>query len=182
MSNFENELTNQEVGTSEKNLATQFLGVDPTKQVARIETEGQEIFFGSEDRRKVFSNIDMTSDFGKAVTISCFSGADIPNEELMKKTFYLQNFLMHTAAMADAETGEKIPVKRCVLIDKDGKTTSFCSDGIIAGVGNLITVYGMGPWDPAIPVRVVERKTRKGYKVKNLVVDLSATKDQAEKK
>jgi len=178
MSNFENELTNQEVETSEKNLAAQYLGVDPTKQVASIETEGREIFFSNEDRRRVFTNLDMTSDLGKAIVISCFSGADLPNDELQKKTFYLQNFLMHTAYMAN-EDGEKVEVKRCVLIDKDGQTTSFCSDGIISGIGNLVQVYGMGPWEPAIPVKVVERKTRKGFKVKNLVVDISALKDQA---
>jgi hypothetical protein len=158
-----------------------FIGVDPTQEIATVETEGQEIFFAADDRRKVFSNLEMDSDLGKAITISCFSGADIPNEDLQKKTFYLQNFLMHTAYMAD-DNGEKVPVKRCVLIDKDGQTTSFCSDGIIAGVGNLITVYGMGPWEPPIPVKVVERKTRKGFKVKNLVVDISALKDAQELK
>lgn len=172
---------NVEMEITQEERAEQFLGVDPTRQVAKIETEGQEIFFGNEDRRKVFSNIDMTSDFGKAVTISCFSGADLPNDDLQKKTFFLKNFLMHTAYMAN-DDGEKVEVKRCVLIDKDGQTTSFCSDGVIAGVGNIITVYGMGPWEPPIPVKVVERKTRKGFKVKNLVVDISAMKHAQELK
>ena len=120
--------------------------------------------------KKIRTSIDTSTVKGKMLAYSCMSDPKIKNDELRLTPFFIENYFIHEIEMTDEKTGEVTNVNRTVLLDPDGNTTSFVSGGAAAGLDALIDLFGPGPWTPAIPIKVKDVKTTKGFKTLNLVI------------
>ena len=120
--------------------------------------------------RKIRTSIDTSTVKGKMLAYSCMSDPKIKNDELRLTAFFIQDYFIHEIEMTNEKTGEVSLVERTVLLDPKGQTTSFVSAGAAAGLDALIDLFGPGPWNPAIPIKVKDVKTTKGFKTLNLVI------------
>lgn len=118
----------------------------------------------------IMTGLDLSTVEGKMQALKAMSSPTVPNEELRVNTFKMVNVFIHTILLTDEKTGEQQECRRTVLFDDQGRTTAFVSDGIITGIENIVTLFGPPPWDPAIPVRTKQSKTRRGYNVLNLEI------------
>lgn len=79
------------------------------------------------------------------------------------------NFAAHPVSLVDENTGEIVNALRVVLIDKKGKNYDAVSQGIASSLQKIIAIVGMAPWDvEPLKIKVVEQKTRKGFKTNTI--------------
>ena len=83
--------------------------------------------------------------------------------------FSVRHFIAQSIRIAGNDPGEVIDGLRCVLIPPDGKAVAFVSAGIARDLAGLIQTFGMGPYEPAIEVQVIEVRTRKGFRTYRLI-------------
>ena len=89
---------------------------------------------------------------------------DCRDKEIAVKYFYA-----HRVQIAGPSAGEYVDAIRCVLIDSNGVPFAFVSDGIAADLAQMIYTFGLQPWVPAVLVKPVEVKTRRGYRTYRLI-------------
>jgi hypothetical protein len=177
--------TNEELNPMSANVGeTACVGAaEPQEQpeeVSPLETENKlttqdnmTVIFGDKEQRQAWTNLDLTSPLGRALSVACFSDSDVKGSQLKDEIFFLRAVMLHKVRIVDTKTGELTDAIRSVLIDKDNRTCSFCSEGIKSGVRNLMSAYGAGPWEPALPIRIKETDTRRGNRIKNIVIDVN---------
>lgn len=72
---------------------------------------------------------------------------------------------------------------RTVLLDEDGYTYECVSEGMVAGLGTIIQLFGdPASWDGPIPVVVKQVNTTNGFRTFNLVVHSGADNGDKPKK
>lgn len=81
----------------------------------------------------------------------------IPAEGLSIKYFYAN------PVEIDKGQGEYVDATRVVLIDPVGRAYAFVSQGIAKGLGQIISIFGWGPYDPPLRCRVTATKTKRGH-------------------
>jgi Phage Single-stranded DNA-binding protein len=64
--------------------------------------------------------------------------------------------------------GEVIDATRVVLFQPDESAFAFVSQGIAKGLGQIISIFGWGPYNPPIECRVSQTATKSGH-IYNLV-------------
>ena len=119
-------------------------------------------------QRNTFTTIDISTIEGKKQAFRCMSACDTPNEELRQNVFEVENIFIHEVSLADENTGERVKMARTVLVSPQGKTTAFVSQGVLTSLQNLVMLFGMPPWKPALKVKVKEVITRRKFRVYNL--------------
>lgn len=80
----------------------------------------------------------------------------------------IKYFYAHRIRMV-SDRGEITEPVRCVLMDGNGDNRAFVSDGVAKDLADLIRMFGLGPYDPPIRVKVRQIKTRKGFRMYTLV-------------
>lgn len=88
--------------------------------------------------------------------------------DYLNQPIEITDFLAHHVELLDEATGEISPATRIILVGSDGQAYSCVSDGIKSSITRIVGIMGQAPWNPAIKVIPVERKTRKGFKVMSL--------------
>ena len=79
------------------------------------------------------------------------------------------NFAAHPVSLPDENTGEIVEALRVILIDKKGTNYDAVSQGIASSLQKIIAIVGMAPWtDEPLKIKVVEQKTRKGFKTNTI--------------
>lgn len=79
------------------------------------------------------------------------------------------NVAAHPVRLVDENTGEVVDALRTVLITKDGKVFDAVSQGIASSLQKIFGIVGMPPWNQEpLKIKVVEQKTRKGYKTNTI--------------
>lgn len=79
------------------------------------------------------------------------------------------NFAAHPVTLTDENTGEVVEALRVVLVDKKGVNYDAVSQGIASSLQKIIAIVGMAPWDvEPLKIKVVEQKTRKGFKTNTI--------------
>lgn len=126
--------------------------------------------------KRVFTTLDIETFEGKVLAAKCMSNAEIPNETLRTEPFFVKNIFIHGVTLTNEETGETKESRRAVLINPEGETVAFVSEGVISSLQNLTGLFGLPPWEPAIPVMMKEVKTRRGYRTFNLEIVVKAMK------
>lgn len=80
-----------------------------------------------------------------------------------------ENIIIQPVTVEDMNTHEPIDTARVVVIDPDGKAYASIGSGIQTSIRNLMGIVGEPPYEPAIPLRVEQLKTRNGYRTNTLV-------------
>lgn len=62
------------------------------------------------------------------------------------------------------DDGEILETLRLSLVTPSGECYSTVSSGVFSSLEKIIGIVGTAPWTPALKVKAVEIKTRKGYK------------------
>jgi hypothetical protein len=121
-----------------------------------------------------WTTLDATSDQGKALVMKAMGEPDVKADKVIGHTFLCAHVLAHGVEMEDAASGELREAVRSVLIGPEGRTLAFVSAGALKSLRLLIMLYGRGPWEPALPVKVNQVRTRKGFLTYTLTVDPAA--------
>jgi len=100
----------------------------------------------------------------KVSTQPCLSYDDVKDS-----TVQIRDFYVHAVEFADERTGEVTGGIRTVLIPASGQPFACVSDGVAKDLAGIIRTFGLGPYDPPIDVKVVEVRTRKGFRTYRLV-------------
>ncbi len=88
--------------------------------------------------------------------------------ELKDKPAKIQHVIVHAATVVD-ESGSESDVRRVVLVDTKGVAYACVSEGVISSIQQLAAVFGAPPWDLGINLRLIEKKTRRGFRVYRLI-------------
>lgn len=80
----------------------------------------------------------------------------------------LRFYYAHVVSI-EQQGGEVAEVTRCVLITKDLKAYAFVSDGIRNDLRRIIGIFGVGPYDPPLQLKIVPQKTRAGMRIYSIV-------------
>ena len=87
---------------------------------------------------------------------------DFSADDLFGSVFLLSRYIAMGASWEGESESDSRDGVRTVLIDVDGQTASFGSDGIVRALDMLIACRGPGPWNPPIPVRLKQYSTARG--------------------
>lgn len=100
---------------------------------------------------------------------SIATGPDVlKSSDIINKTFKLRYFYAHKVEIMSDQGGELFDAVRCVLIDDQDQAVGFVSDGLAKDLAMIVGMFGLGPYNPPIPVEVVQIQTRKGFRTYQL--------------
>lgn len=105
----------------------------------------------------------------RAKILKALGQADLSGQDLEKNPMQVSDILIHKVTVA-TDSGDRDEFIRTVLISPDGKTCAFVSDGVLGSIRNICMVFGEPKWNPAIKVKAVLVKTRRGFRTYNLEV------------
>ena len=80
----------------------------------------------------------------------------------------LVDVVAHPITLTDENTGELVDTVRTVLIMEDGKSYEAVSQGIVSSLSKLFAVVGKPTYNPPLAIKIVEQKTRKGFKTNTI--------------
>ncbi|MGG1343891.1 hypothetical protein ABE244_25705 [Bacillus toyonensis] len=80
----------------------------------------------------------------------------------------ITDMVAHTITLEDEVSKEDVEALRVVLIAKDGTAYHAISQGVVSSLQRIIAIVGQAPWNPALQVVPVEKKTRKGFRTLTL--------------
>ena len=86
----------------------------------------------------------------------------------LNKVIEVENFVAHPVQMVDDQTGEIIEALRIVLVTPTGETYASVANGVLSSIQKISGIIGSAPWTPALKLKAVEVKTRKGFKTMTL--------------
>lgn len=79
------------------------------------------------------------------------------------------NVAAHPVSLIDENTGELVNALRMVVIDKNGKNYDAVSQGIVSSFQKIFAIVGPAPYlEEPLKIKVVEQKTRKGFKTNTI--------------
>lgn len=74
----------------------------------------------------------------------------------------------HPVTLTDENTGEIVEALRIIMIDEKGRNYDAVSQGIASSLQKVFAIVGPAPWTPALSLKIVEQKTRKGFKTNTI--------------
>lgn len=124
-----------------------------------------------ENKNGTASNITLQGRDALAMMTKLHGKADLDADALGSDPFLMKHFFAHVVELRNQQSGELTESIRLVLIDPEGKTISFCSQGAVDSLDLIRSCLGDGPYDPPVKVRVVRQKTRGGATVLRLLAE-----------
>lgn len=86
--------------------------------------------------------------------------ADHLNEPL-----HMVNAVAQSVQVTDEQTGEMTNSARVIIVTDDDKAYAATSPTLLAGLNTMFGIFGTpNTWEKPIAVKVVERRSRRGYK------------------
>lgn len=77
-------------------------------------------------------------------------------------TLRVTDFMAYPVQLVNQD-GELVDAIRCVLVTDEGETYGTVANGVFSSLQKIAAVCGMAPWNPALVVRPVRKKTRNGF-------------------
>lgn len=111
------------------------------------------------------------SDGTRASAVKIYNAINSKGESLddhKNEVLEIVNVAAHPVELVDENTGELVQTLRTVLIDKDGKNYDAVSQGVASSLQKIFAIVGPAPFTPPLKIKVVEQKTRKGYKTNTI--------------
>jgi hypothetical protein len=88
-----------------------------------------------------------------------------PISEHLGETLHLRHVIAQATQIEDDKTGELNDAIRTILITEEGDAYAAVSVGLFQYLKNLFDIVGHpSTWDGPLPIQVVEKKGRKGYR------------------
>lgn len=84
------------------------------------------------------------------------------------ETLEIVDVACHPVTLLDENTGEVVNALRVILVDKNGKNYDAVSQGIVSSLQKVFAIVGQPSYDPPLKLKVVEQKTRKGFKTNTI--------------
>ena len=130
----------------------------------------KEQFEGNND---IFTSV-VTDDLkSKAMVYNAVNSTDEGLRNHVGETLFIRDFVAHTVVLKDEKTGEVTHGVRCILLDKDGISYGCVSIGIQSAMSKIFTIVGLpDSWVAPMPIKVLEKTGRKGYRFLTLELDL----------
>lgn len=119
----------------------------------------------------VYCSLNPQSIEDKALVLSALQAAEFDYDSLPKKEFSIRHVIAHKVSRINQETGDKDEWTRIVLIDEENATVSFGSKGIKDSLAHIMGVFGLPPWYPPLPVRVVQKSCGTNRRLLLLEID-----------
>lgn len=91
---------------------------------------------------------------GKALT-----NPDVELAEYIDKPIQLVHLLLHKCNTVNKQTGEIEEFVRSVLIDADGVSYATGSDVVSRTLAQFVAMFGLPPYNPPLPVKVLKVKS-----------------------
>lgn len=131
---------------------------------APVEVGGPPIEFGVNTLKIVWANVALDSPEGELLLFAAVSEPDLDTDEWIGKDLPIVAALVREVMVTDKESGEVAKRPATLLLLEDGKTIGFVSKGILESLGALVTVYGKGPWKPALVCTFKQIKMGSGHR------------------
>ena len=123
----------------------------------------QEQFAGCTE--EVFTSLENNDFKSKSKVFNAMNDTDFRLRDCVGQTINLVDFVAHKVMLTKEKTGEVEPAIRCVLIDDKGQTYGTVSKGIQQSLTKLFGTVGVPKdWDKPMPIKVVEKSGRNGYR------------------
>lgn len=100
----------------------------------------------------------------KKLTLNAVTNAESVDDHLGEE-FNLVHCVFQQVTVVDDRTQEANETVRTILLADDGKAFAAISEGLVGSLRDIFGILGMpDSWPEPLPVRVVEKKSRRGYK------------------
>lgn len=108
--------------------------------------------------------IDTSTREGKIKLYSALQNAEKLDEHL-NEIMLMSNAVAQAVQVTDDQTGEVSATVRVIIVTADGKAYSATSPTLAAGLNTMFGIFGTpNTWDAPLPIKVVERRSRRGFK------------------
>ena len=111
------------------------------------------------------------NDGQRASQVKIFNAINNAEEKLddhKNEVLNIVDVVAHPISIVDENTGELIETVRVVLIDENGVGYAAVSEGIVSSLQKLFGIVGQPSYNPPLSMKVVEQKTRKGFKTNTI--------------
>ena len=133
--------------------------------------------FGNATQEVFTSIVDDGTLETKALVFNAMNDTDYALRDYVGKVIEITNFVAHKIQLEDERTGEITNATRCVFIDKDGKTYGTVSSGINQSMIKLFGTVGFpSTWEKPLPIKVMEKTGRRGFRFLTIGLALKPTK------
>ena len=137
--------------------------------------------FGNATQEVFTSIVDDGTLETKALVFNAMNDTDYALRDYVGKVIEITNFVAHKIQLEDERTGEITNATRCVFIDKDGKTYGTVSSGINQSMIKLFGTVGFpATWEKPLPIKVMEKTGRKGFRFLTIGLALNRLKQNKE--
>lgn len=128
--------------------------------------------------QRIFTSLDTSTKLGRAMTMVYMqTGSALQLTDHLEKPISVQDFIVHSVQFADKD-GVDVQTDRIVLISPDGTAYAAVSGGVRRSLQQLMVMFGVPPYKPAVVIKAVGVKTRGGFRAVTLVPVIEALKAQ----
>lgn len=118
--------------------------------------------------------IDTSTFEGKVKLYSALQNAEKLSDHL-NEPLHMVNAVAQSVQVTDEQTGEMTSTARVIIVTDDGKAYSATSPTLLAGLNTMFGIFGTpNTWEKPIAVKVVERRSRRGYKFYSIETEAEA--------
>lgn len=108
--------------------------------------------------------IDTSTREGKIKLYSALQNAEKLDEHL-NEPLAMVNAVAQAVQVTDEQTGEVSNTVRVIIVTADNKAYAATSPTLAAGLNTMFGIFGTpNTWDEPLIIRVVERRSRRGFK------------------
>lgn len=108
--------------------------------------------------------IDTSTFDGKVRLYSALQNAAKLSDHL-NEPLHMVNAVAQSVQVTDEQTGEMTNSARVIIVTDDDKAYAATSPTLLAGLNTMFGIFGTpNTWEKPIAVKVVERRSRRGYK------------------
>lgn len=108
--------------------------------------------------------IDTSTFDGKVRLYSALQNAEKLADHL-NEPLHMVNAVAQSVQVTDEQTGEMTNSARVIIVTDDDKAYAATSPTLLAGLNTMFGIFGTpNTWKQPIAVKVVERRSRRGYK------------------
>lgn len=112
--------------------------------------------------------IDTSTREGKIKFYSALQNAEKLDEHL-NEPLNMTNVVAQAVQVTDDQTGEISNTVRVIIVTDDGKAYAATSPTLAAGLNTMFGIFGTpNTWTEPLCIKVVERRSRRGFKFFNI--------------
>ena len=143
----------------------------PPTSLAVAENHGGFLFDPTAGHRDVWCNVDVKTAAGRNAIQRMRQKASMTGMDATGQLLPVRACMVMAVTLANEATGEVAEVPRVCLLLADGRTLAFCSGGAFDSLRWIVSLYGPGPWEPPLAVRVRQVETRQKRRTYELTVE-----------